>query len=145
MNIQKLTTNFIPQLTNLKNVNYFNKSKTKLTTIPVASTPLLAYYIGQNRDEALARLLKKMKELGVPIPSSYHPDPSKPGLSNGEKVDFRRVISNSAKSGKITETEKNDLFSKVSFTGNESDIDDYIPDESDSIIDSILDFLDDLF
>lgn len=132
----------------IKKPNNYSRLKNFSTTLPIVSTPLLAYYAGDTKDQALVRLINKMRELKVPIPKSYSNDPiTKSGLDFASKGSFCRNINNA----NISTSDKNDLLYMVTFTSNEHDIDDYVGDSSDildddhGIIDSILDFLDDLF
>lgn len=115
----KLTRNFISKKTLpkiSKSVVEDNYSK----ALPLLTFPLVAYYIGEGSDQALARLIKKMKDLGIDIPSNYSSDPStNAGLDFASQGKFRDAINKAAKNGDIDSYQKNDLLNKVSFTGKD--------------------------
>lgn len=88
--------------------------------LPLVSLPLVAYYIGENEDQALKRLIKAMEEADIQIPS-YKPDPStKTGLDFPSQGKFRDAINKAAQEGKIDSTEKQELLNKVCFTGKDN-------------------------
>lgn len=109
-----------------KKKNFSNTSEQVISkkinekVLPLVSFPLVAYYIGENAQKALERLIKAMEEADIQIPS-YKPDPStKTGLDFPSQGKFRDAINKAAQEGKIDSTEKQNMLNEVCFTGKDN-------------------------
>ncbi len=116
----KVNVNFIPKVNS--RVILTNKTiapKNTKSNMPLVAVPLIGYYIGENRNSALKRLLEAMQKNEVVIPQKLTPDPTdKVGLDFKSRGACRDAINEAAKNGKIDESTKKDLLNKVSFTGS---------------------------
>lgn len=132
----KLANNVIKR-NSISNVSKAIVKNKNASMIPLLTSPLVAYYIGELSDNALANLIKKMKEYGVKVPSSYSPDPStNSGLDFASQGSFRDAINKAANNGEISSSQKNELLNKVSFTGKDhSDYDVYDGNNNDDCCD----------
>ena len=119
-NCLKLTKN-ITKKNMISNVSkQMIKRNTNNKVLPLVTFPLVAYYIGGSKDKALERLIKKMEDAGVDIPSNYKPDPNtNSGLDFVSQGKFRSAINDAAKNGTIDSSEKQDLLHSVAFTGKD--------------------------
>ncbi len=122
-NCLKLTKN-ITKKNMISNVSkQMIKKNTNDKVLPLVTFPLVAYYIGDSRDKALERLIKKMEDAGVDIPSNYKPNPNtNSGLDFVSQGKFRSAIDDAAKNGTIDSSEKQDLLHSVAFTGKDDSI-----------------------
>ena len=130
----KLTRTFIKQNANVSKSIVKNNN---VSMLPLLTSPLVAYYIGESSDRALDFLIKKMKEYGVKVPSNYSPDPNtNSGLDFASQGRFRDEINKAANNGEINSLQQNELLNKVPFTGKEhSDYDVYSGNNDDDCCD----------
>lgn len=90
--------------------------------MPILTTPILLYYIGENRDNTASDILKffKDKKIDTPLGASSSGDGT--GFSPSTKISIKNKLEQACKDGKITEDEYEKYTKKVSFTGKNAEI-----------------------
>ena len=148
---------FTNQLTNV-----LHKTKAQQLSLPIVATPIIAYYVGESQDKNVDEILNFFKRKHIKVPDFLKPHAdTQTGLNGASQTKIKQALNEAYQKDKISYEEYKKYTNKVNFTGHgnaeslaESDSDwdshagsgtDIDVDDDDSILDAILDFLDDLF
>ena len=116
MNIRKISCIPIVQI----NSNKILKSK----NMPIVTTPLLAYYIGEYQDDNVDKILNFLKIKHIPIPSALSPHSlTKTGWDPASQTKVKNTLKNAFDKNQITAEEYNKYSEKIKFTGRPDNID----------------------
>ena len=95
----------------------------KLKNMPIVTTPLLAYYIGEYQDDNVDKILNFLRIKHIPIPSALTPHSlTKTGWDPASQTKVKNTLKNALDKNQITEDEYNKCISKINFTGTHDDI-----------------------
>jgi len=93
-------------------------------TLPMVAVPMLLYDV---KNDNVKKLFNMMAENDIEIPKFLNVNPlTNSGLDAVSKTKIRNAIYEAARNGKIDNSTKNKLLSKVNFTGN--------PDSAEQIL-----------
>ena len=142
------------QLTHL-----IQKPKKQQAVLPIITTPILTYYVGESQDKNVVEIIEFLKRKHIKVPEYLKPHAdTQTGLNPQSQTKIKDVLTDAYYKGQITESDYQKYKNKVNFTGHshaedsfgensdyDSDVDaDVDVDDDGGIIDAILDFLDDL-
>ncbi len=116
------------RIRNIVNTNFVKNNVVKNRHLPLMTTPLVCYYIGQYQDENVEAILKFFKSKSITIPSNLEPHSlTKTGWNPSSQTKIKKELDKALKNGDITQDEHTKYYSKVNFTSAPEDgIDDSI-------------------
>ena len=93
-------------------------------TLPILTTPLLAYYIGESQDNNANEILNFFKRKNLKIPDYLKPHAdTQSGFNSQSKTKLKKALDEAYKKNIITEKEHDKYVNKLTFTGSaENDI-----------------------
>lgn len=116
MNIRNISCTPIVKI----NSNKILKSK----NMPIVTTPLLAYYIGEYQDDNVDKILNFLNNKHIPVPSALTPHSlTKTGWDPASQTKVKNTLKNAFDKNQITEDEYNKYSEKIKFTGHPDNID----------------------
>ena len=98
--------------------NNFVKNR-KINKLPIVTTPLVAYYVGEYQDNNVEDILTFLNNKNITIPSNLKPHSlTKTGWDLASQSKVKNTLENAFKENKITEQEYKTYKNKVTFTGD---------------------------
>ena len=99
-------------------INKFKYLNKKSLFIPVASTPIVAYYIGESKDKKAQEVIDFFKRKNLKLPNHIKPHADTgAGFNSQTQSSFKKALDDELRKGRITQQEHDKYTKKLIFTG----------------------------